>query len=62
MVGVVSGGVRGALEGSVIEGTAGLVFGNRTPSYWMPFISMHTINCGSPVSAFTKSQNKKTIG
>lgn len=54
MVGVVSGGVRGALAGSrAVDGVEGLVLANRTPSYWTPFISMQTINWGSPVSAFT---------
>lgn len=52
---VVSGGVRGALAGREVDGAAGLVLGNRTPSYWTPFISMQTISWGSPVSAFTRN-------
>lgn len=50
VVGGISGGVSGALAGRTVDGTAGLVLANRTPSYWTPFISRQTISWGSPVS------------
>lgn len=57
IAGIGSGGVRGALAGRAVDGTAErLLLGNRTPSYWMPFISMQTISCGSPVLALTRKR------